>query len=905
VELLLVLEADGDGDGAGYRARSLDVAVRLHPEATVAMLQDELASYARRTGLVPRTASTSLGLYRAGDRYALQAGARVTDSALVSGDTLVLRPVGARAGRRAGRHGARSSGVVLDVVGGPDSGTTVALEEGALTVGRSPQCALVVHDPTLSRHHFSLQVAAQRGGGLEVVVVPDPSARNGVLVEGELLAGSRRVDLGELVRAGDSLFVLRPAEIGDAPSGSGLVTVERRDLGGVRSAPARLVGGLAAGRRFARQRDVFYEQVERMALRVAQALGEERAERHAAAPDLAALGRWAQARPDSVAAAARGRRSLAPVRLGLGEVESRVTVGVAPGGVPELRRKANERLAHHRRLRDAPITVDWDGIGALGICGAPGQVLAAASALLLQAACRHGPDELVLAAAVSEAHLDRLDWLKWLPHLRSPRSGLGGDGLAGNPTAAAGLVGTVLDLVADRVGRGTPGPDGQWPRLLLAVDHEAEVPRRLLDRVIGVAPDHGIHVLWFGEDELLVPRRCGAVVSCAGSGKPARLRLAGGDGGNGNLAGWREGADGDLDGDGDGVVVAVDPDGVQPATARAIARSLTARWHDAADLPPRVPLLEALDLAGPRPDGVAERWRAPGAGGLVCTVGVGAAGACQLDLAGQGPGMLVGGGRGSGKTEALLAVALSLAVRLPPARLRFVVLDYGRGAGTSMLRDLPHTIRWLTASDGPAPVRQALEDLPGELARGAGAHGGPPPSLVILVDDHAALARHLPWAPAALAGLAGRTGPAGTHLVIASPYPVEVPEVCRARAGVRLALRAPGQQAAVSLVGTPDAADLPAALRGRGFLRLGPAAPVPVQCAWPSAPLSHDAAPRFVHVAPFAAGGQVTGIADSASTDGTPSITSSDGTAGTPTQGQALVDACAAAAALVSPPAGS
>jgi hypothetical protein len=90
--------------------------------------------------------------------------------------------------------------------------------------------------------------------------------------------------------------------------------------------------------------------------------------------------------------------------------------------------------------------------------------------------------------------------------------------------------------------------------VLVAIDRDAEVPRWLLDRLLAVAVTYGIHVLWFGGVEPVVPARCGAVLRCAGSGKPASLRL-----------GDRE--------------VVVEPDGTQPATARSIARRLASRWN--------------------------------------------------------------------------------------------------------------------------------------------------------------------------------------------------------------------------------------------------------------------------------------------------------------------------------------
>jgi hypothetical protein len=164
-----------------------------------------------------------------------------------------------------------------------------------------------------------------------------------------------------------------------------------------------------------------------------------------------------------------------------------------------------------------------------------------------------------------------------------------------------------------------------------------------------------------------------------------------------------------------------------------------------------------------------------------------------------------------------------------------------------------------------------------------------------VVDDHAALARQLPWAPAILAelaasadgggGAAGRLmsadggGAAGVHLVVSTSYPVELPDVLRRRAGIRLALRAPSGEAAAHFVGSREPGAIPVPQRGRGYLRVGDAAPVAVQCPWPGAPSDDDVDGGPVRVTPF--------VLESAG------CTVGEGT--TRSQLDVVLDACAAA----------
>nr|WTB31599.1 FHA domain-containing protein [Streptomyces sp. NBC_00830] len=105
----------------------------------------------------------------------------------------------------------------------------------------------------------------------------------------------------------------------------------------------------------------------------------------------------------------------------------------------------------------------------------------------------------------------------------------------------------------------------------------------------------------------------------------------------------------------------------------------------------------------------------------VVVLGAGPRGALSVDLADEGPHLLIEGPAGSGRTELLRAVAASLAAAARPDRLGILLVDGAGGERGESLRpctELPHAFMHLTASD-PLRMREFAQALGGELKRRA------------------------------------------------------------------------------------------------------------------------------------------------------------------------------------------
>ncbi|MEU0765188.1 type VII secretion protein EccCa, partial [Streptomyces microflavus] len=292
-----------------------------------------------------------------------------------------------------------------------------------------------------------------------------------------------------------------------------------------------------------------------------------------------------------------------------------------------------------------------------------------------------------------------------------------------------------------------------------------------------------------------------------------------------------------------------------PASARSVARLLSPyRLAVATELAPepmkadfdlgtllRIPDLERLELAALRERrGPDERLRVP--------IGVDATGTpVELDIkesarGGMGPhGMLIGA-TGSGKSELLRTLVLALAVTHSSETLNLVLVDFKGGATFLGLDRLPHTSAVITnLADEAALVGRMRDALHGELvrrqellraaggfssvldyekARAGGAPLDPLPTLFVVVDEFSELlAAHRDFID--LFVMIGRLGRSlAVHLLLASQR-VDDGRIgqLESHLSYRIGLRTFSAMESRSVIGVPDAYELPAA-PGNGYLRM-------------------------------------------------------------------------------------
>jgi S-DNA-T family DNA segregation ATPase FtsK/SpoIIIE len=236
------------------------------------------------------------------------------------------------------------------------------------------------------------------------------------------------------------------------------------------------------------------------------------------------------------------------------------------------------------------------------------------------------------------------------------------------------------------------------------------------------------------------------------------------------------------------------------------------------------------------------------AGSLRALLGQSATGPLVLDLRTQGPHALVGGTTGSGKSELLQSWILGMASAHAPERVTFLLVDYKGGSAFSECVRLPHTVGLVTDLS-PHLVRRALRSLSAELRyrerilhrKGAKdlleleRSGDPeaPPSLVIVVDEFAALVQEVPEFVDGVVNVAQRGRSLGLHLILATQRPAGViKDNLRANTNLRLALRMADEADSTDVLGSALAASFDPSIPGRAVSRTGPSQLLPFQAAY-------------------------------------------------------------------------
>ena len=220
----------------------------------------------------------------------------------------------------------------------------------------------------------------------------------------------------------------------------------------------------------------------------------------------------------------------------------------------------------------------------------------------------------------------------------------------------------------------------------------------------------------------------------------------------------------------------------------------------------------------------------------------------SLDLRADGPHALVGGTTGSGKSEFLQSWVLGMAAAHSPSRVTFLFVDYKGGAAFADCVDLPHCVGLVTDLS-PHLVRRALTSLRAEIRHREHLFnakkvkdlieleksGDPdcPPSLVIIVDEFAALVQEIPEFVDGMVDVAQRGRSLGIHLVLATQRPAGViRDNLRANTNLRIALRMADEDDSTDVLGVPDAAAFPPNIPGRAAAKTGPGRLTTFQAAY-------------------------------------------------------------------------
>ena len=531
-------------------------------------------------------------------------------------------------------------------------------------------------------------------------------------------------------------------------------------------------------------------------------------------------------------------------------------------------------------VRSVPIAADLGALGVLGIAGDPRVSLGTVSWAVMQMVVAHGPSDLRLVVLTDHPAVWR--WTRWLPHVRplgdsdgwlsvgtdqasrhkhvaelrdligsrlgGPGNGLangraGGLGVAGGPPPWGGAPWGGPAGGGSLSGGGFTGHSGQLPAVVVVIDGYARV-RDIpgINEVLAYGPSAGVLVICRDDHRRELPQYCAALLE----GDPAS--------GSGLYQ--------ERDGGRREHVTRLDR--VRGRWADEVGRALAPLRDRATDTVGRedgpIRLNELWNYDHMNPALVEELWRRGNRSTRVPLGKIPSGLPFWLDIATDGPHMLVGGTTGSGKSEFLQTFIASLVHANPPDALNFVLIDYKGGAAFEAFSALPHVTgflrnldehlgkRVLLALSAEMKYRQRLladAKCPSiESYWAAGSPRGPLPRLLIVVDEFARLKEEMPEVLAEMTKVTVIGRSVGVHLVLATQRPAGVvtPDI-QANTALRLALRVLDAPDSTAVIGIPNAHLISKKDPGRGFARTESSNVTPFQGAYVGGPADGGASP--------------------------------------------------------------
>jgi S-DNA-T family DNA segregation ATPase FtsK/SpoIIIE len=539
------------------------------------------------------------------------------------------------------------------------------------------------------------------------------------------------------------------------------------------------------------------------------------------------------------------------VRLGIGaqrlatrlaRPETGPLEDLEPVSVMALRRF----IRMHAVVRGLPTAISLRAFPAVTIEGLTEDVNALARSMILQLCTFHGPDLVRVAIICPDPDTTEWSWAKWLPHLQHPtrRDGAG---------PARMLYQSLREFEEDhdpelterpRFSRNASPVDGrvQW-LVVLAGGYVNGDERSINDGGLD-----SVTVVGLSENPVTLAARRGTQLVLDGTTLGARSAF--------------------------GVEEFAAADQMSVATAESIARRM-ARYSLAtaaqlvnldADVGPRDPglmrLIGVADAGNVDPDRVwrprtpRDRLRVP--------VGVTESGQpLEIDIKeaaenGMGPHGLCIGATGSGKSEFLRTLVLSMVTTHAPESLNLILVDFKGGATFLGLDGLPHVAAVITnLEDELAMVDRMRDALAGEMnrrqellrsagnfanvadyekARMNGAALDPLPALFIVVDEFSELLSQKPDF-AELFVMIGRLGRSlQMHLLLASQRLEEGKlRGLDSHLSYRIGLKTFSASESRAVLGVPDAYHLPA-VPGSAYLKCDSSEPVRFNTCYVSGP---------------------------------------------------------------------
>ncbi|WP_152392573.1 type VII secretion protein EssC [Paenibacillus guangzhouensis] len=539
------------------------------------------------------------------------------------------------------------------------------------------------------------------------------------------------------------------------------------------------------------------------------------------------------------------------VRLGTGAQLLKIQaefppISTAADGENALLSDLKKRCDLVSSVTGVPFALPLREVGLLGVVGNRARVRELINAMIIHLTTHHGYDDVKTVFLFSQEEQEHWDWVRWLPHVwnedRTVRY------MASDQMSLLKIIEELHPLMKSRESRKNGYSEAtsqtRLPHYIFFVmEPELLENTEFFNYLLMNEPSLGITSVFLSERiDLDLPLNCQTIIEA------------------GELEGFIRR---DLTKQTDDFEKKIELDYVNVQTSDQFARRLAPiRLKETGGknkVPNMVTFLDIFEAEDVKDLNIIQRWNKNQSNrSLSIPLGRSAGGKLfMFDMHEKffGPHGLVAGTTGSGKSELLQSLILSLSVNYHPHEVAMVIVDYKGGGMANAFIGMPHLIGTITNLGGNQ-INRALVSISSELKRRQvlfsqlgvnsidnyilryreGDAKIPLPHLIIIVDEFAELKSDQPEFMNELISAARVGRSLGVHLVLATQKPSGVVnDQIWSNSRFKLCLKVQDISDSQEMLKRPEAAEIKE--RGRGYLQVGNNEVFSLfQSAWSGAP---------------------------------------------------------------------